>query len=250
MMGVRELSAGIGILAARRRAPWLWGRVAGDAIDLAALTSASGSRRADGGRVSAAMGAVAAVTVVDALCAWHLDNDSADTRQPRFTARVVFNRSPEECYRYWHDIEKLPTFIEHLKSVRTLGDGRSHWVAKLPGGKELSWDAQITEDRPNESIAWRSVEGSDFPNSGRVRFEPAPGDRGTIVRVLMEFETPVSMGGGTILGKLLGSAPEHQVRKDLMRFKQLLEAGEIATTEGQSAGRRSGATSLDRLVRA
>jgi uncharacterized membrane protein len=250
LMGLREVVTGVGILTTRRPEGWLWARLGGDMIEMAALAGASTSRRAKGKRLTAAMGAVAGVTVLDAICAQQL---SARRRgkfwdSVRFTASVLINRSPEECYQYWHDIEKLPTFLDHLKSVRITGEGRSHWVAKGPGGKDISWDAEITEDIPNELIAWRSLGGGDIVTSGRVRFEAAPGNRGTIVRVLMDYQLPARLGGVPVT-KLLGRDPGHRVRKDLLRFKQLLETGEIATTEGQPAGRRSGATWLDRTVR-
>ncbi len=241
LMGLREVAAGIGILSSRRPAPWLWARFAGDLVDLAAL--AAGKR--DGGRTAAAIGAVAAVTVVDGLCAQRHTSASSSTR---FTAAVAINRSREECYNYWHDFEKLPSFIEHLKSVRSTGGARSHWVTKGPLGEELAWDAEITEDVPNEVIAWRSLEGGDLSNWGRVRFESAPAGRGTVVRVLVNYEPPLQ-SGGPVWAAILGADPGERVRRDLMRFKQLLEAGEIATTEGQPAGRRSGANWLDRAVR-
>ena len=74
---------------------------------------------------------------------------------------ITVNRSPGEVYRFWHDFENLPTFMDHLESVQTTGEGRSHWKAKAPAGKTVEWDAQIVDDRPNELIAWRSVEGAD-----------------------------------------------------------------------------------------
>jgi len=89
----------------------------------------------------------------------------------------------------------------------------------------------IIEDRENEFISWASVEGADVDNSGFVRFKPAPGDRGTEVKVVIEYAPP----GGVVasaLAKLFGEEPEQQIG-DLRRFKMLMEAGEIATTEGQ-----------------
>jgi uncharacterized membrane protein len=242
LMGLRELAAGIGILAARNPMPWFWARAGGDLMDLAALSTASRSRHSNGRRVAAAMAAVTGVAVVDALCASKFSPNGAPVH---FTASVIVNRSPEECYSYWHDIEKLPKFIDHLKSVWDTGEGRSHWVIEGPAGQEFGWDAQVTEDVPNATIAWQSVDGSDFPNWGRVRFESAPGMRGTIIRLLMNYEPPVK-AGSPLWGQILGAAPAQRARKDLLRFKQLIEAGEIATTQGQPAGRRSGTNWFDR----
>ncbi|MGG6268185.1 SRPBCC family protein [Leptolyngbya sp. AN03gr2] len=146
---------------------------------------------------------------------------------------VTINKSPEELYNYWHNFENLPTFMKHVKSI-TVSEGgkRSHWVANAPLGQEVEWDAEVIKDEPNRLIAWASLENADVDNSGFVRFTPAPGDRGTEVKVVMEYE----IVGGRLtaaLAKLFGEEPEQQVGDELRRFKQLMEAGEIATTEGQ-----------------
>src|SRR3712207_9316300 len=74
-------------------------------------------------------------------------------------------------------LDALPIFMRYLESVKVTGEGRSHWVAKAPGGS-VEWDAEVTEDRPNQLISWRSLEGSEAETSGTVRFEPAGGGRG------------------------------------------------------------------------
>ena len=148
----------------------------------------------------------------------------------------TIQRSPEECYRFWHDFENLPRFMTHLQSVQKLGENRSRWTAKAPLGTNVSWDAEIINDKPNELIAWRSVEGADIDNAGSVRFRPGPHGRGTEVTVELNYEPPAGMIGATI-AKLFGEEPEVQVREDLRRFKQILEAGEIPTIEGQTSGR-------------
>ena len=84
-------------------------------------------------------------------------------------------------HRFWHDCQNLPRFMYHLKSVETTGQGRSHWVAHAPAGTTVEWDAVITADHPNSPIAWRSLEGADVEHTGSVRFELAPGGRGTVV---------------------------------------------------------------------
>jgi uncharacterized membrane protein len=105
-------------------------------------------------------------------------------------------------------------------------------------GRSQKWDAEITEDQSNEYIAWRSLEGADVENSGWVCFEAAPGGRGTIVSVEMQYSPPAGALGATV-AKILGRAPEQEVEEDLRRFKQVMETGEIITTEGQPAGRSS-----------
>ena len=150
---------------------------------------------------------------------------------------VTINKSPEELYRFWHNFENLPTFMKHLKFVNVINDTRSHWIANAPMGASVEWDADIVNDQPNKLIAWTSVEGADIENSGFVRFTPAPANRGTEVKVVIEYNPP---GGaiGAVIAKLFGEEPEQQAGDDLHRFKQLMEAGEIATTEGQPSGRK------------
>ena len=150
---------------------------------------------------------------------------------------VTINKSPEELYRLWHNFENLPTFMKHLKSVKVYDEKRSHWIANAPLGNSVEWDAEIINDQENSLIAWASVEGADIDNSGFVRFQPAPGGRGTEVKVVMEYNPPGGVIGATV-AKLFGEEPEQQIGDDLRRFKQLMEAGEIATTEGQPVGSR------------
>lgn len=155
----------------------------------------------------------------------------------RVEKTVTINKPADELYRYWHNFENLPTFMKHLKSVKVYNEKRSHWIANAPLGNNVEWDADILEDRENEFISWASVEGADVENSGFVRFQKAPGDRGTEVKVVLEYNLP---GGGltAAIAKLFGEEPEQQIGDELRRFKMLMEAGEIATTEGQPSGRR------------
>lgn len=149
----------------------------------------------------------------------------------------TIRRSPEELYNFWRRLENLPRFMEHLERVDVLDERRSHWVAKGPAGTRIEWDAEIIEDAPNQRITWRSLEGADVENDGSVHFYPAPGDRGTEVRVSLAYVPPAGKLGATI-AKLFGENPEQQVRDDLRRFKSLMEAGEIPTTKGQPSGRK------------
>ncbi|MGJ5631549.1 SRPBCC family protein [Nostoc sp. CALU 1950] len=148
---------------------------------------------------------------------------------------VTINKSAEELYRFWHNFENLPTFMKHLKSVKVYNEKRSHWIANAPLGNSVEWDAEILEDRENEFISWASVEGADVDNSGFVRFKKAPVDRGTEVKIVLEYNPPGGALGATV-AKLFGEEPEQQIGDELRRFKMLMEAGEIATTEGQPSG--------------
>ena len=149
----------------------------------------------------------------------------------------LINRSPEELYNYWRHFENLPRIMSHLKSVQVLDERRSHWVATAPAiaGGQVEWDAEITRDERNSRIDWRSVEGARVPNRGSVRFAPAPRERGTAVRVIVDYRPP---GGnvGRLLASLFHQAPEQQIREDLRNFKRVMEIGEVLTREGQPRG--------------
>jgi uncharacterized membrane protein len=132
-------------------------------------------------------------------------------------------------------VENLPRVMSHIESVQMIDERRSHWVAKAPVGSKVEWDAEIIDDRPNELIAWRSLEGSDVEHSGSVRFERAPGGRGTIVRVEMHYMPPAGPIG-VLVAKVIGEAPEQQVQEDLRRFKQVMETGEIIRSDGSLMG--------------
>jgi uncharacterized membrane protein len=232
-LGLREIGHGVGILSQRKPTEGVWSRVGGDAIDLAFLGAALVSPDSKKSRVVAATAAVLGVTALDLLCAEQLSSDttmSTEERGIQTTKTITINRSPEEVYNFWRDLEKLPSFMYHLESVQSTGENRSHWVARGPAGVRVEWDAEITEDKPNELIAWRSVEGSDVDNSGWVEFEPAPGGRGTIVRVNIQYNPPGGMIGAGI-AKLMGKEPGQQVQDDLRRFKQILETGEVVQSD-------------------
>ena len=153
----------------------------------------------------------------------------------RVEKSVTINRDASEIYEFWRKLENLPRFMEHLESVTTYDDKRSHWIAKGPAGKSVEWDAEIINEVPNELIGWRSLEDSEVDNAGSVQFRRAAGGRGTEVRVTMRYDPP---GGalGAVVAKLFGEEPGQQVEGDLRRLKSLLEAGEVPTTEGQPTG--------------
>ncbi|HEV3471451.1 MAG TPA: SRPBCC family protein [Pyrinomonadaceae bacterium] len=234
LMGLREIAHGVAIFAqGRRPAGAVWSRVVGDALDLAALGAAFASPRSDKGRVAFATANVLAVTALDVLCARQLSAGAeADTRSTtQVRNSLIINRPAEELYQFWRDFENLPRIMRGLDSVRVTGEGRSHWVAKGPAGTRVEWDAEVTEDRPAELIAWRSLEGADVENSGSVRFEPATGGRGTVVRVEINYSPP---GGalGSAVATLFGREPGQQAQEALRCFKQVVETGEVVVSEG------------------
>jgi uncharacterized membrane protein len=234
--GVREVATGLGLLRRPGSAAMAWGRVAGDAMDLAVLGRALASNRNDHNRVAAAGAAVLGVMVVDVVAGMRSSRDVTGMpavqggRAIQVTKAITVSATPEEAYRLWRNFENLPRFMAHLESVRVLDQRRSYWKAKAPLGATVEWTAEITDDRPNESIAWQSVEPADVRNSGRVRFTPLSADRGVEVRVELNYDPPGGTIGATV-AKLFGEEPSVQVDGDLRRFKQMLEVGEVVHSD-------------------
>ena len=157
------------------------------------------------------------------------------TGKVQVSKTVTINKSPAEVYGFWRNFENLPQFMKHLESVKSIDNMRSHWTAKAPLGTTVEWTAEITSDRENEGISWKSVENSDIPNSGTVEFLPTV-DRGTEVRVDLTYEPPAGKFAA-LVAKIFGEEPNQQVAEDLRRLKQLMESGTIMTVEGQPSGR-------------
>jgi uncharacterized membrane protein len=155
----------------------------------------------------------------------------------RVARSFTINKPREEVYRFWRNFENLPRFMSHLKAVHPGEGRRSHWIARGPLGGNVEWDAEILQERENELLAWRSLPGSDVEHWGSVEFKPAPGNRGTVVKVVLEYYPPVG-AAGRALALFLGRDPEQQIREDLRHFKQISETGETPTIEGQPSGRR------------
>jgi uncharacterized membrane protein len=151
---------------------------------------------------------------------------------------VTISAPADHLYSFWRNLEQLPRFMDHLVSVRQIDGRRSHWVAKAPRKRTVEWDAEIISDIAGELISWRTLEGSDVVSAGSVRFKPAAGNRGTELRVRLQYDPPAGKLGATVAW-LLGHDPSQTIREDLRRFKQLMEGGEVPTIAGQPRGKGS-----------
>lgn len=203
--GVREIGTGIGILMQRKPSPWLWGRVAGDAVDLASLGAAMSSGRTDKTRLGVAAAAVAGVTALDVYCGRQMTESR--TGRVRVTQTVIIDRPADEVYGFWRNFENLPQFLQHIQR-----------------------DTHIVQDRPSAMVAWRAETGAGVDNSGAVSFDRATGDRGTLVRVDLEYTSPRGAVGSTV-AKVLGKDPGQQLDHALRAFKSTLEAGEVLKSD-------------------
>lgn len=149
---------------------------------------------------------------------------------------VTVNRPSQELYAFWRDFANLPRFMDNIRSVETLDERRSRWTIEAPAGTSVKFVSSIVADEPGRLIAWESEDGADVRNSGRIEFLDAPG-RGTMVRATISYDPPAG-AAGRMVAKLLQREPNVQARRDLRRFKQLMETGEVTSSAGPS-GRRS-----------
>jgi uncharacterized membrane protein len=138
----------------------------------------------------------------------------------------------EQVYAFWSNYENFPLFMSHVREVEDLGSGRSHWSVKGPGGLPIEWNATLTQQTPNEVIAWRSEAGSMLENAGMIRFTPS--GTGTRVDLRLCYHPPIG-GAGQAVAELLGTDPRGKLNEDLGRMKSLLEA----TTRSESHGKES-----------
>lgn len=149
---------------------------------------------------------------------------------------VTVYKPRDDVYGFWREVENLPHFMRHLQSVEDVGENRSRWTARVPGGLgHVTWEAEVTEDEPGERISWRSLPEADISNAGTVRFEDAPRGDGTVVHVEISYRPPAG-DVGALAAKLLNPANRQLVKDDVRRFKSLMETGEVPTIEGQPKG--------------
>jgi uncharacterized membrane protein len=239
LCGVREVATGLGMLSEKAAPSAAAARVAGDALDLALLSAAMQSDSSDRNRVAATIATVLGVTAMDVTAASTTTVPWLQTSIPNsFSAQVAINASPERLYGLWRDVQNLPRFMERLESVTRLDDRHSRWVIRTAQGAKVEWDSEITEDVPNERIAWHAAGGLPYSHQGQVIFQPLGKDRGTTVLVRWELDSKLASVGAA-LAMLLGDNPKVRVTQELRAFKQWVETGEMATTRGQPSGCRS-----------
>ena len=147
---------------------------------------------------------------------------------------VTIARPRREIYDAWRDFKRFPAFMDNVEKIEMEGDGRSRWFIKAPAGTTVEVVTRIVEDVPGERIAWESEPDSAIDTAGVLELSDAPPGRGTYVRLMMSYDPP----GGAIgrgIAKLLQREPNIQARRDLRRFKQLMETGEVTTNASPSA---------------
>ena len=146
---------------------------------------------------------------------------------------ITVNKPARALYDFWLDFANQPKFMPNVEAVRPDNGGRSHWRLKGPGGVVVEYEAEVINEEPPHLIAWRSVGGADVQHAGSVRFVDRGDGRGTEVRVNVEYLPPAGFVGqfGAHVLRLLGQEPAADVRRGLRNFKQLMETGELISSE-------------------
>jgi uncharacterized membrane protein len=229
-LGARELVSTSGLLAGRRTKGWLWARVAGDVIDLALLGAALRRSPENRRRVAGALAAVGSVAALDTFFAVRATRDDRTRVIAPVRRSITIARPLGPVYRFWRALSNAPTFMSHVESVEILDDERSRWVARGPAGLPVSWEAAIVDDVPGERLRWRSMGDGEVRTEGEVRFEAAPGDRGTEVHLELRYAPPEGSRGR--LAAFFAQAAERELEADLRRCKQLLETGHVVHADG------------------
>jgi uncharacterized membrane protein len=135
---------------------------------------------------------------------------------------IHLEASPDRVFDLWSNYENFPRFMSHVQEVRDLGGGRSHWVVSGPAGVPVEWNAEITDSRRPEVLAWRSEPGSTVQHGGTIHFEPD--GSGTRVSVHMFYTPPAGVVGHAV-ASLFNADPKRQMDDDLMRMKAFVETG-------------------------
>lgn len=154
-------------------------------------------------------------------------------RGEHLTRAVTIQRDPSSLYQAWRGFQSLPRLIDQVEQVQELSETRTRWTVRGPGDKTYTWEADIIRDEPDAVIAWKA--DGDVAHSGSINFRPLPFHRGTEVKVSIEYIPPAGQIG-TALAKLFGAGPKEILDRALHRFRQAMEAGELATTAGQPVG--------------
>ncbi len=206
------------------------------ALGAAAILAGLGGRR----KGAAALAVTAVAGAVGAMRNAQTEREKAGG-EPEVERSITIGKSADELRQYWLDPRTLPQVMAGFATVRASGGGRMHWKVEGPLGHAWEWETETvgreTMDRPGEGIGWRSLPEAAIPNEGWVRFQPAPAGRGTVATLRFRLDPPAGPLGEGLL-KLLGTTPLDMVADGaLRRFKNLVETGEIPTTERQPAAR-------------
>lgn len=143
---------------------------------------------------------------------------------------INIHATPEEVFRLWANPENYPRFMEHVRDVRKIADGRYHWIVDAPGGTTIEWEGEITHYEPNKKVGWKTVPDAPVHQTGFTRLDQNE-DGSTRLDVQMTYSPPGGFLGHTV-ASIFGMDPKHQMDDDLVRFQSLLEHGKT-TAKGR-----------------
>ena len=155
--------------------------------------------------------------------------DHSDTRHALSGAKgvhvreaIIVNASPEELYSFWRQLERLPSVMPHLESVEQIDFRLSRWTAKTLGQVPLSWTAEIINEVPFETIAWKTLPGESIQHAGSVVFKRLPATNSTDVRVHLQYSPPGGKAAAWFAA-LVGQDPAKLTREGLEALKKQFE---------------------------
>jgi uncharacterized membrane protein len=134
----------------------------------------------------------------------------------QMTTSIIVGRNVGDVYRSWSDLGRLPELMPHIRSVETIGEGRSRWVVAAPLGRTVEWEAEITREDANKRVAWRSADDGEVRTSGQVTFNALP-DAQTEVTVVFQYAT------GVLRDAAARAWTKDALEEDLRSFKAHLE---------------------------
>jgi uncharacterized membrane protein len=155
---------------------------------------------------------------------------------PEVSRSITIGKPPDELYRAWRNPDTLAKVMSHVADLVENDGGRQRWRLVVPGLSRLEWESRIIEERDGSLVRWASTPASPIRNEGSVEFRPAPGDRGTEVKLHVRFDPP---GGslGRAAARALAMLPKMAAEKALRGFKSLVETGEIPTLKHNPTAR-------------
>lgn len=149
---------------------------------------------------------------------------------------VTVNKPVDEVYQFWQEYDYLGRSMRQVQQAHAETGGLGHVLARLFDRAGLEWDAEVVAERENHSVTFQSHPDAGVPHTGAVYFLEAPGGRGTEVRLYLEY---MPTGLTAVLAKLFYEVTAQQLKETLRHFKQIIEAGEAPTNDGQTSARPS-----------
>lgn len=140
--------------------------------------------------------------------------------------KLLVHKPKDQVYAFWRELENLPLFLSHLKSVEKIDDKYSVWKAKLPGHLTLDWTAEIVKEEPGHLLGWSSIPDSSISNAGKIEFNEANNGASTELDVTISYHPPLGVLGSGV-AHLLNPTFEKMVRDDIYNFKIFMETGKL-----------------------